>query len=115
MSRHALVSPGRPFGDSRTIVRGSYGLFYDRVPLRPLANALLSANNTTDYSQARLLSYTFTPKQAGAPTFPNVAAAPPAGALENFSTMQNNIQNPYLAASKPWSGTAAFRPRARLV
>lgn len=84
-----------PYRSNRAVVRGSYGLFYDRVPLRPLANALLSANNTTDYSQARLLSYTFSPNQAGAPTFPSVAAAPPVGALENFSTMQTNIQNPY--------------------
>lgn len=84
-----------PYHNNRTVVRGSYGLFYDRVPLRPLANALLSANNTTDYSQARLLSYTFSPTQTGAPAFPSVAAAPPAGALENFSTMQKNIQSPY--------------------
>ena len=37
-----------PFEARRTVVRGSYGLFYDRVPLRALANALLSAGNTTD-------------------------------------------------------------------
>jgi len=84
-----------PYRDNRTVVRGSYGLFYDRVPLRPLANALLSAHNTTDYNQATLLSYTFTPHQTGAPAFPEIAAAPPAGAVENFSTMQENIQNPY--------------------
>ena len=84
-----------PYHNNRTVVRGSYGFFYDRVPLRPLANALLSAHNTTDYNQANLLSYTFTPHQAGAPAFPNIAAAPPAGALENFSTMQTNIRNPY--------------------
>lgn len=84
-----------PFVEHRTVVRGSYGLFYDRVPLRPLANALLSAHNTTDYSQAALLSYTFSPGQVGAPSFPAIAATPPAGALENFSLMQRNIQNPY--------------------
>ncbi|MGE3510288.1 MAG: TonB-dependent receptor [Vicinamibacterales bacterium] len=32
-----------PFDSRRTIVRASTGLFYDRVPLRALANALLSA------------------------------------------------------------------------
>ena len=37
-----------PFESRRTVVRGSAGLFYDRVPLRALANALLSAGNTTD-------------------------------------------------------------------
>ena len=84
-----------PYANRRTVVRGSYGFFYDRVPLRPLANALLSAHNTTDPTQAALLSYTFSPGQAGAPAFPNVAAAPPANAVENFSTMQRNIQNPY--------------------
>ena len=84
-----------PYADRRTIVRGSYGLFYDRIPLRPLANALLSAHNTTDPTQAALLSYTFSPGQAGAPTFPSVAAAPPANAVENFSTFQRNAQSPY--------------------
>ena len=37
-----------PFASRKTVVRGSYGLFYDRIPLRPLANALLSADNTTN-------------------------------------------------------------------
>ena len=41
-----------PFDSRRTVVRGSAGLFYDRVPLRALANALLSAGNTTDLAQA---------------------------------------------------------------
>ncbi|MGI4852658.1 MAG: TonB-dependent receptor domain-containing protein, partial [Janthinobacterium lividum] len=84
-----------PYGTAGTVVRGSYGLFYDRIPLRALANALLSANNTTDPTQAALLSYTFTPGQAGAPTFPNVAAAPPAGALLNYTLMNRHIENAY--------------------
>src|SRR5205814_3585683 len=36
-----------PFASRRTVIRGSFGLFYDRVPLRALANALLSSGNTT--------------------------------------------------------------------
>ncbi len=84
-----------PYVNRRTVIRGSYGLFYERIPLRPLANALLSANNTTDPAQAVLLSYTFSPGQAGAPAFPNVAAAPPANAVENFSLMERDIQNPH--------------------
>ncbi len=84
-----------PYSSRRTVVRGSYGLYYDRIPLRPLANALLSAHNTIDPTQAALLSYTFSPGQAGAPIFPSVAAAPPAGAAENYSLMSPNIHTPY--------------------
>jgi hypothetical protein len=84
-----------PFANRGTIVRASYGLFYDRVPLRPLANALLSANNTIDPTLARFLSYSFSPTDVNAPLFPSVAAAPPAGAKPNYSTMDPNIQNPY--------------------
>ena len=41
-----------PFDSRRTLVRAGAGLYYDRVPLRALANALLSAGNTTDLNQA---------------------------------------------------------------
>lgn len=84
-----------PFTSRKTVVRASYGLYYDRIPLRPLANALLSAHNTADPAQAAFLSYTFSPGQAGAPAFPDVAVAPPAGALENFSLMNPDIHTPY--------------------
>ena len=84
-----------PYANRHTVVRGSYGLYYDRVPLRPLANALLSAHNTADPNQAALLSYTFTPGQPGAPSFPNVAAVPPAEAVLNYATLNPNIQTPY--------------------
>ena len=84
-----------PLANRGTVVRGSYGLYYDRIPLRPLANALLSAHNTIDPNQAALLSYTFSPGQAEAPTFPSVATTPPAGAVENYSLMSPNISTPY--------------------
>lgn len=97
---HDNVSPRigiawSPSANRGTVVRASYGLFYDRVPLRPLANALLSANNTIDPTQARFFSYSFSPTDAGAPTFPSVAIASPAIAKPNYTTMDRNIQNPY--------------------
>ena len=84
-----------PYAKGGTVLRANFGLFYDRVPLRPLANALLSANNTVDQAQARFLSYSFTPGGSGAPIFPSVANAPPGGARPNYATMNPNIQNPY--------------------
>jgi hypothetical protein len=84
-----------PFANGTTIVRGSYGLFYDRIPLRALANALLSANNTTNPAQGRLLSYTYSPNTPGAPTFPNTASTPPPGALLNYALMNPMVQNAY--------------------
>jgi hypothetical protein len=85
-----------PFGNARTVVRASYGLFYDRIALRPLANALLSANNTNDVTKASLLSYVFSPADAGAPKFPaTFSATPTSGALLNFTLMNPKIENPY--------------------
>ena len=80
----------------RTVVRGSAGLFYDRVPLRALANALLSAHNTTDLSQLQQIAISLSPTQAGAPAFPNILSAPVTTVtLPNLSTMDPNMQNAY--------------------
>ena len=84
-----------PFANKGTVVRGSFGLFYDRVPLRALANALLSANNTTDPTQGRLLQYTYVPGDTGAPTFPNVSTTPNPGSKISYALMNPNIQNAY--------------------
>jgi hypothetical protein len=86
-----------PFADRRTVVRGSYGLFYDRIPLRPLANALLSAGNTTVVGNLQQLSISLSTTQTGAPVFPNILGALtiPAGVFFNFSTMDRNIKNAY--------------------
>ena len=86
-------SPGKSRG---TVVRGSGGLFYDRVPLRALANAILSAGNTTDLANLQQNSVSLSPTQAGAPKFPNIlSAAVPSVTLTNFTTMNRNMQNAY--------------------
>lgn len=79
----------------RTVVRGSYGLFYDRVPLRAVANALLSSNNTTTLTAASQLSVSLSPAQTGAPVFPNILQSLPAGVLANLTTMETRLQNAY--------------------
>ncbi len=86
-----------PFRSRRTVIRGSYGLFYDRIPLRALANALLSSGNSTTLNAASQISVSLSPGQAGAPVFPNILppTALPAGVLVNFSTMNPHIQNAY--------------------
>jgi hypothetical protein len=85
-----------PFASRKTVIRASYGLFYDRVPLRAVANALLSAGNTTDLAQLRQTGISLSPTQAGAPVFPNIlAAAVPAVTLPNLTTMDRHLQNAY--------------------
>jgi hypothetical protein len=86
-----------PFASRKMVVRGGYGLFYDRIPLRPLANALLSAGNTTVVNNLQQLSISLSPTQAGAPAFPGILGSLtiPAGVLFNFSTMDPNLKNAY--------------------
>jgi len=78
-----------------TVVRGSYGLFYDRVPLRPLSNALQSSNNTTNVDSSTFVTVSVSPTQTGAPTFPNILTTLPTDVLVNFTTMDPRIQNAY--------------------
>ena len=99
--RHEQTSPRAgllwaPFASRRTVIRGSFGLFYDRVPLRALANALLSAGNTSDLSKLRQIGVTLSPGQTGAPVFPNILnALAPSSTLLNFTTMNPHMQNAY--------------------
>jgi len=83
-----------PFDSRRTVVRGGAGLYFDRVPLRAVANALLSAGNTTDLANLRQTNVSLSPSQAGAPTFPNILMTAVAStALFNLTTMNPNMQN----------------------
>jgi hypothetical protein len=85
-----------PSASRRTLVRASAGLFYDRVPLRPLANALLSAGNTTDLALLRQIGVTLSPAQTGAPLFPNVLdAIVPSQTPINLTTMDRQLENAY--------------------
>jgi hypothetical protein len=93
------VSPRLGFAwtpsDARPLViRGGAGLFFDRVPLRALANALLSAGNTREVANLRQIAVALGPAQAAAPVFPDVLAAPvPSVTLPNLSTMDRHLQN----------------------
>jgi len=83
-----------PSASRSTVIRGSAGVFYDRVPLRALANALLSANNTSDVSNLRQIAIALSPGQAAAPVFPAILAAPvPSVTLPNLTTMDRAMQN----------------------
>jgi hypothetical protein len=85
-----------PFGSVNTVVRGSAGLFFDRVPLRAVANALLSAGNTTDLTKLRQIGVSLSPAQAGAPVFPNtLSSVVPSVTLVNLTTMDREMQNAY--------------------
>ena len=86
-----------PTASQDFLVRGGAGVFFDRVPLRAVANALLSAGNTTDVTQLRQPQVTgILPTQAGAPVFPNILPDRlPSTALVSITTMDKDLQNAY--------------------
>jgi Carboxypeptidase regulatory-like domain/TonB dependent receptor-like, beta-barrel len=83
-----------PGSSRRTVIRGGAGLFYDRVPLRALANAILSAGNSTDLSKLQQVNVSLSPSQTAAPRFPNVLPGPvPLVTLVNLTTLDPHMQN----------------------
>jgi len=86
-----------PTASDDFLVRGGAGIFFDRVPLRAVANALLSAGNTTDLAQLRQPQVTgILPTQAGAPVFPNILPDRlPSTSLVSITTMDKDLQNAY--------------------
>jgi outer membrane receptor protein involved in Fe transport len=93
-----------PFASRNTVVRGSFGLFYDRVPLRALSNALESDGNGTAITANTLASLSLAYGQSGAPVFPNIATGYTALNLPStlrlsLSTMDPNMKNAYAEQS----------------
>jgi hypothetical protein len=86
-----------PGASHALVVRGNAGLFFDRVPLRAVANAILSAGNTTDLANLHQPSVSgLIPTQAGAPVFPNILSAQLlTTTLVDFTTMDRDLQNAY--------------------
>jgi len=82
-------------GSSRhSLIRANAGRYFDRVPLRALANALLSAGNTTDLGNLRQIGVTLAPTQTGAPAFPDILPeVVPSTTLVNLTTMDRGLQN----------------------
>jgi Carboxypeptidase regulatory-like domain/TonB dependent receptor len=95
--------------NERTVVRGSYGLYYDRIPTRATSNAL--QRDGSKYVAA-ILSRT----SPGAPVFPNVLAAQPSvlttkpsitridPEIENSSSRQANLQ---IERELPWDSSVS--------
>ena len=75
-------------GDRKTVIRASYGLFFDPVPLRATSNAL--QRDGSKY-QVAVLSF----GQTAAPAFPNVLPIFPPGQYISISTIDRHIQNGY--------------------
>jgi len=77
-------------GNHKTVVRASFGIYFDRIPLRATSNAL--QRDGSKYILVQL-----TPQQAGAPIFPNVLAAQPSTLLTkpNVTRIDPEIKNGY--------------------
>jgi hypothetical protein len=85
-----------PLASRRMVIRGGGGVFFDRVPLRALANAILSAGNTADVANLRQNTINLSLGQAGAPVFPaTLAGAVPSVTLPALTTMDPRMQNAF--------------------
>jgi hypothetical protein len=77
-------------GDRKTVIRASFGLYYDRIPLRATSNAL--QRDGSNYIVVQ-----FSPTQVGAPAFPNVLTAQPSTLVTkpNLTRIDPRIENSY--------------------
>jgi hypothetical protein len=74
--------------EHQTVIRASYGVYFDRIPLRATSNALQRGGSK--YRTA-VLSF----GQLGAPAFPSVLPAFPEGLLVSITTIDPEIKNAY--------------------
>jgi hypothetical protein len=74
----------------KTVLRGSFGIYFDRIPLRATSNAL--QRDGSKYVVVQL-----SPGQAGAPTFPNILSAQPStlATKPNITRIDPNIEPSY--------------------
>lgn len=77
-------------GDRKTVIRASFGLYYDRIPLRATSNAL--QRDGSKYIVVQL-----SPTQPGAPVFPNVLTLQPSTlpTRPNITRIVPNIESSY--------------------
>jgi carboxypeptidase family protein len=77
-------------GDRKTVIRASFGLYYDRIPLRATSNAL-------QRDGSKYLVVQLSPGQPGAPIFPNVVAVKPSTlpTKPNITRIDPNIETSY--------------------
>lgn len=73
-------------GSRRTVVRGAFGIYYDRIPLRAVSNAL-----QRDGAKYRVAVLSL--GQAGAPVFPRVLDTFPDGVVTAITTMDPEIES----------------------
>ena len=77
-------------GDRKTVVRASFGLYYDRIPLRATSNAL-------QRDGSKFVVVQLSPTQPAAPAFPNVLTVQPATlpTKPNITRIDPNIETSY--------------------
>jgi hypothetical protein len=78
-----------PQANGKSVVRASFGIFYNRVPLRALANALQRDGVTYRIAQVTPTS----PTTPAPPVFPGVFASFPSGVLTNVNSVNPDIQS----------------------
>jgi hypothetical protein len=95
-------------GDRRTVIRASFGLYFDRIPLRATSNAL-------QRDGSRYVVVQLAPGQPGAPIFPNLLAAQPAALVTkpNVTRIDPKIESSYsqqasLQIERQLSGSATL-------